>query len=135
MKIVLDTNIFFSSFYWAGNPRKVFDRVTKGLDELFITDEILDEIVSVMNKKKYYKVSVNDINEYVKIIESYSIKLSSNNILEISRDSDDNKILQCAIDGNCDFIITGDDDLLVLEEYNNIKIIKPKDYLDLIEIK
>ena len=134
MKIVLDTNIFFSSFYWAGNPRKVFDRVTKGLDELFITDEILNEIMSVMNKKKYYKVNVNDINEYIKIIESYSIKLSSYDIPEISRDLDDNKILQCAVDGNCDFIVTGDDDLLVLKEYKNIKIIKPKDYLDLINI-
>jgi len=131
MKIVLDTNIFFSSFYWAGNPRKVFDRVTNGLDELFITNEILDEIMSVMNKKKYYKVNINDINEYIKIIESYSIKLSSNDVPEISRDLDDNKILQCAVDGNCDFIVTGDDDLLVLKEYKNIKIVKPKDYLDL----
>jgi len=134
MKVVLDTNIFFSSFYWAGNPRKVFDRVTKGLDELFITDGILNEIASVMNRKKYYKVSVNDINEYVKIIESYSIKITLNDIPEISRDLDDNKILQCAVDGNCDFIVTGDDDLLVLKEYKNIKIIKPKDYLDLISI-
>jgi putative PIN family toxin of toxin-antitoxin system len=132
MKIVLDTNIYFSSFYWAGNPRKVFDRVTKGLDELFITDEILNEIISVMNRKKYYKVSENEINEYVKIVESYAIKLSSNHIPEISRDLDDNKILQCAVDGNCDFLITGDDDLLVLKEYENIRIIKPKDYLDLI---
>jgi len=41
MKIVIDSNIFVSSFYYAGNPRKVFDRVTDGLDELFITDDIL----------------------------------------------------------------------------------------------
>ncbi|MCL2720500.1 MAG: putative toxin-antitoxin system toxin component, PIN family [Treponema sp.] len=130
MRVVLDTNIFFSSFYWAGNPRKVFDRITKGLDELFITDEILNEIVSVMEKKKY-KVNKNEINEYIKIIESYSIKIISKNIPEVSRDIDDNKILQCAVDGNCDFIITGDEDLLVLREYNNIKIIKPREYLEL----
>jgi len=130
MRVVLDTNIFFSSFYWAGNPRKVFNRITKGLDELFITDEILNEIASVMERKKY-KVNKNEINEYIKIIESYSIKIISKNIPEVSRDIDDNKILQCAVDGNCDFIITGDEDLLVLREYNNIKIIKPREYLEL----
>jgi putative PIN family toxin of toxin-antitoxin system len=132
MKIVLDSNIFVSSFYWSGNPRKVFDRVTNGLDELYITDEILNEIVSVMSEKKF-DTSMDEIKEYVKLIESYSIKLSSKNIPEkISRDESDNKILQCGFDGNVDFIITGDNDLLVLKEYGKIKIIKPKEYLEIV---
>ena len=117
MKIVLDTNIFVSSFYWAGNPRKVFDRVTNGLDELYITDEILKEIVSVMSEKRF-DTSIDKIQEYVKIIESYSIKISPNDVPEkISRDEGDNKILQCGFDGNVDFIVTGDNDLLVLKEH------------------
>jgi predicted nucleic acid-binding protein len=49
---------------------------------------------------------------------------------EVSRDKDDNKILQCGLNGNVDFIITGDNDLLVLKEYRNIKIIRPKEYLE-----
>ena len=130
MKIVLDSNIFVSSFYWAGNPRKVFDRVTNGLDELYITDDILREIISVMSEKKF-DTCFDEIREYVRIIESYSIKLSSNDIPEkISRDKDDNKILQCGFDGNVDFIITGDNDLLVLKEYKKIKIVKPKEFLE-----
>ena len=52
------------------------------------------------------------------------------NIENVSRDTDDNKILKCALEGNADFIITGDKDLLVLKEYKNIKIINPKGYLD-----
>jgi putative PIN family toxin of toxin-antitoxin system len=57
---------------------------------------------------------------------------SKNGIEEVSRDKDDDKILQCGLEGNVDFIITGDKDLLVLNEYKNIKIIKPKDYLETI---
>ena len=53
MKIVLDSSILVSSFYWAGNPRKVFDRVTNGLDELYITGEIIKEIISVMPREKF----------------------------------------------------------------------------------
>ena len=113
MKIVLDTNIFVSSFYWAGNPRIVFDRVTNGLDELYITDEILREIISVMSKKRF-DTNMDEIKEYVKIIESYSIKIKSKDKQEkISRDEDDNKILQCGFEGNVDYIITGDYSLLL----------------------
>jgi putative PIN family toxin of toxin-antitoxin system len=133
MKIVLDSNIFVSSFFWKGNPRRIFDRVTNGLDELYITDEILKEIAAVMSRKKF-DTKINDIKDYIKIIESYSIKLfPQNKIKEGSRDKDDNKILECGFEGNADFIITGDYDLLVLKKYNNIKIVKPKEYLDVLE--
>jgi len=132
MKIVLDTNIFVSLFFWAGNPRKVFDRVTNGLDELYITDEIIKEIISVMSEKKF-DASIEKIQEYVKIIESYSIKISLKDVpKKISRDEGDNKILQCGFDGDVDFIVTGDNDLLVLKKHAKIKIVKPKEYLEMI---
>ena len=134
MKIVIDSNIFVSSFFWGGNPKEVFDRVLNGLDELFITDEIIEEIISVMSSSKF-TVNINDIDDYVKIIEKYSKKIVSEIPVFISRDQDDNKILECAFDGNVDYIITGDKDLLVLIEYESIKIIKPKEYLELPEFK
>jgi putative PIN family toxin of toxin-antitoxin system len=131
MKVVLDSNIFISSFFWKGNPRKVFDRVANGLDELFTTDEILQEATEVLSLKKF-DLNKKEIEDYIKIIESYSIKIIlRNEIEEICRDKDDDKILQCSLEGNVDFIITGDDDLLVLEKYNDIRIVKPKEYLDL----
>jgi putative PIN family toxin of toxin-antitoxin system len=130
MKVVLDTNIFVAAFFWNGNPRKVFDRVTNGLDELFITDDILKEIFTVMSRDKF-DANIDNIEEYIKIIESYSVKIiPKNKPEEISRDKDDDKILQCGFEGNVNYIITGDNDLLVLKEYKNIKIIKPKEYLD-----
>ena len=133
MKIVLDSNIFVSSFFWKGNPRKIFDRVTNGLDELYITDKILQEIATVMSREKFH-VDKNEIEDYIKIIESYSIKLFPQNIEEeISRDKDDNKILQCGLEGNVDFIISGDGDLLILKNYKSIKIVNPKEYLNIFE--
>ena len=130
MKIVIDSNVFISSFFWGGHPREVFERVINGFDELYITDEIIAEITSVMNNGKFNANSI-EIEDYVKIIEKYSKKIVSKNVSKtISRDKNDDKILQCGLDGNVDFIVTGDKDLLVLKEYETIKIIKPKDYLD-----
>ena len=132
MKIVIDTNIFISSFFWQGNPRKVFDRVMNRLDKLYISDDILKEIFDIMSGKKF-NIDKYIIDDYIKIIESFSIKIFHNNEIEsICRDADDNKILKCGLEGKVDFIITGDNDLLILKEYNNIKIKNAKNYLDLI---
>ena len=127
----MDSNIFVSSFFWGGNPRYVFDRVINGLDESFTNEQILKEIESVMNSRKF-SVNSNEIQDYIKIIRKYSKIIDSKEIpKDISRDNDDNKILQCGFDGNVDFIITGDKDLLVLIEYEKIKIMKPRDYLEI----
>jgi putative PIN family toxin of toxin-antitoxin system len=132
MKVVLDLNIFVSSFFWKGNPRKVFDRAANGLDELFTTDKILQEVTEVLSRKKF-DLDEKEIEDYIKIIESYSIKIIPRNEAEkICRDQDDDKILQCGLEGNVDFIITGDDDLLVLEKYKDIRIVKSKEYLDIL---
>ena len=132
MKIVIDTNVFVSSFFWGGNPKEVFERVVNGFDELFITDEIIKEIKFVMNCRKF-NVNSSEIDDYIKIIEKYSRTIISKSVPEsISRDQGDDKILQCGLDGNVDFIVTGDKDLLVIKGYKNIKIIKPKDYLEIV---
>jgi len=130
MKIVIDSNVFVSSFFWGGYPREVFERVINGFDELYITDEIIKEIKSVMKSRKF-DVNNIEIEDYTRIIEKYSRKIMSTNIPKsISRDNDDDKILQCGLEGNVDYIVTGDKDLLVLKEYETIKIINPKDYLE-----
>jgi putative PIN family toxin of toxin-antitoxin system len=132
VKIVIDSNIFVSSFFWGGYPREVFERVINGLDELYITDEIIKEITSVMNSSKF-NANSSEIEDYIKIIEKYSKRIVSKNVLEsTSRDKDDDKILQCGLDGDVDFIVTGDKDLLVLIEYEKIKIMKPKEYLEIV---
>ena len=132
MKIVIDSNIFISSFFWGGNPSEVFERVINGFDELFITNEIINEIISVMIGNKF-TVNNNEVDDYIEIIKKYSKNVDSKNeTIILSRDQDDNKILQCAYDGNVDYIITGDKDLLVLSEFESIKILNPSDYLKMI---
>jgi uncharacterized protein len=130
MKIVIDSNVFVSSFFWGGHPREVFERVINGFDELYITDEIIKEITSVMSSRKFDVNSI-EIEDYTRIIEKYSKNIITKNVPNsISRDKSDDKILQCGLDGNVDYIVTGDKDLLVLKEYETIKIINPKDYLE-----
>jgi putative PIN family toxin of toxin-antitoxin system len=132
VKIVLDANIFISSFFWGGNPRRILERVIAGIDELFITKEILDEIYDVIRRPKFH-ASEDEINYFVNSIDEIATKIvPKRRIKNGSRDKTDNKYIECGITANVDYIISGDVHLLELEDYNGIKIITAKDYLEII---
>jgi len=133
MKLVLDTNIFISAFYWGGNSEKIINRIIEGVDELFISDQIITEISNVMARPKF-KTKPETIIGYIKTIEKSSKKIFvDGKIKDICRDKDDDDKLECAILANADFIITGDEDLLVLRDYKTVKIVTQKEYLDIID--
>ena len=130
MKVVLDINIFVSSFFWGGNPRKIMERVIDGKDTLYTCKEILQETTTVMARPKF-KVANEYIAHFIRSIEDIANQISlTGEIQNVCRDSDDDKILECALLADADYIISGDDDLLVLEEFRGIKIVTPKEYLE-----
>jgi putative PIN family toxin of toxin-antitoxin system len=130
MKIVIDTNIFISSFFWGGTPRKIIERIIEGKDKLFICKEILQEVASVMARPKF-NVSNEYIVRFIHSIEEIADYIILTGIVEqICRDSEDDKILECALLANVDYIITGDADLLILKEFQGIKIITPNEYIN-----
>ena len=133
MKIVLDANIFVSSFFWGGNPRMVLERVIAGKDKLFITKEILDEVKEVMRRPKFH-ADIERIDYFIKLIDEISNEvIPKYKITNGSRDKTDNKYLECGISANVDCIISGDVHLLELMEYKNIKILTAKNYLEIIK--
>ncbi|GHV47681.1 hypothetical protein AGMMS49546_37550 [Spirochaetia bacterium] len=110
------------------------NRSRDGTDELYITQEILEQISEVLNRPKF-NADQAGVKYYMKSIEEIANELISDiKIQNGSRDVDDNIILECGITGNVDYIITGDDDLLVLKEFNGIKIVTPKEYLEIKEV-
>ena len=129
MKLVLDTNIFISAFYWGGNPQKVIDRIIEGHDQLFISNEILNEVASVMARPKF-KSSPETIKNYVQALEKIGTNIFiPGDFQDISRDKDDNDKIECGILSGADYLITGDKDLLVLEKYREMKILSVNEYL------
>ena len=132
MKLVLDANIFISSFFWGGNPKIIVERIISGIDELFITKEILDEIEDVVKRPKFH--ADNDrINYLINSIEEIGNKITPQiQVKNGSRDKTDNKYIGCGITADVDYIISGDIHLLELKKYKNIKIVTAKDYLEII---
>ncbi len=134
IKVVLDTNIYISGILFAGKPREVLDLAIKGKIHVFISPDILSELRDVLSIKKFGSSRLNVLillsvklnhNFYVNPAKKYSI---------VSHDSDDNIIIDCAMESRVEYIITGDNDLLCLNKYKSITIINPalfiEEYLD-----
>ncbi|MDR0546532.1 MAG: putative toxin-antitoxin system toxin component, PIN family [Dysgonamonadaceae bacterium] len=97
MKLVLDTNIFISSFFWGGHPRDIMTRIIDGTDLLFISDEILSEIYDVMLRPKF-KINLQYVQNFVHSIEEIAQPIHLMGIVQgVCRDSDDDKIWECAL--------------------------------------
>ncbi|MES0490240.1 MAG: putative toxin-antitoxin system toxin component, PIN family [Leptospirales bacterium] len=128
MKIVFDTNVLLSAFATHGLSYRVLD-ICLDKHKIFISQWIIDEISEKLKDK--FNVAKNDILKVHQFIESdFKIVIPIGNLPEACRDADDNNILHLADFCNAEIIITGDKDLLVLHEHNQVKIINPRTFIE-----
>lgn len=134
-KVVIDTNVFISGFGWDGKPEAVLTLLESGNLANFITPEIFEEVKRVVSYPKL-KFSSSLQTKIIEFVFSYSRVVSSENPLSlIDEDPDDNKFIECALSAHASFIISGDPHLLRIEQYGNILIVTPAQFLELLEGK
>ena len=133
LKVVLDTNIYISSFYWKlGNPNKIIDKAIDKKIEVFVSDEILIEIRKILVRD--FKESDESIDSKINFVLGFANLIDVNDIINlVKEDEDDNKIVECALSANTDYIVSGDAHLLNLKEHNGIKIVSPAEFMRLFE--
>jgi len=131
MKLVLDTNVFVSAFLWGGKPKEVLLRIIAGEDELFISEDLLTELKAVLRRPKF-RLNDEFIDVFLEELGNVSKKiLMKGKPRKLSRDAGDDKVLACALAAGADYIVTGDDDLLVLKKIRAIPIVSPSAYLEM----
>ena len=139
MKITTDTNVLISSTFWSGDSDRILEKVENKEIELVLSKEIIEEFSKVLEYKEI-KDKIKDKNLEMKrtvekIISLSTIIVPSLKFNEIKEDPSDNIILDCAVEGNVDFILSQDKHLLNLKEFRGIKIINPADFLNLQFVK
>ncbi|MBF2056543.1 MAG: putative toxin-antitoxin system toxin component, PIN family [Cyanobacterium sp. T60_A2020_053] len=135
LRLVLDTNILISSILF---PNSIPAQVLRGENEgiiLYSTDT-LTELLSVLSRDKFSKYiepkEINGLSERIKI-NWYCISIMQR--VNLCRDEKDNKFIDLALNGRASYLITGDNDLLVLHPLGDISILNPRDFWDLINNK
>jgi len=131
VKVVLDTNIVVSSALCIdGNPAKVFEMILLEKIKNYTTEEIIKEISKVMERPKIAKrLSLVEIEFIMDNYRRFSEKIGPKISITESEDPDDNKFLECAVEADVDFIISGDEHLLKLKEFKGIQIVTPAEFL------
>ena len=137
LKLVLDTNTLVSAFFWEGNEAELLRKIEQSKANLYITSEILKEVEDVIKRPKFDKVMKNagltPDQIMQKIVSLSHLVIAPKITVKACRDEKDNKFLECAESARVDYIISGDEDLLVLKEYNGISIIRTWKILQLLE--
>lgn len=126
MRIVLDTNVIVAAFATRGICSEVFE-VCLSEHTIIISDHILFEVKDkLLSKIRLPEDFTNDIISYLK--ESAEVYEPQHVHGSICRDQGDIKIIGTALSGDADFIITGDNDLLILKSYAKTKIVSPREF-------
>ncbi|MBD5466291.1 MAG: putative toxin-antitoxin system toxin component, PIN family [Lachnospiraceae bacterium] len=129
MRIVIDTNVLISGVFFGGFPRKILSSVVSRKLTACATAKIVneyEEIVQEMIDRKQGHINSNILTPLIKAMEI----IEPITHVEICRDPDDNKFLECAKDSHALYIVSGDKDLLVIGEYENIQIVTAKDFCE-----
>ena len=128
MRVVFDTNIFVSALIFPrSRAEEALTRVIEGTDRLILSKAILDELLAVLARKlsrdgeELARVAVwlGDLAEWVRPTRR----------LTVAADDADNRILECALAGKAEAIVTGDRELLRLESFEGIRIVTLREYL------
>jgi len=130
-KVAIDTNVFVSGLTFKGKPREVLDLVWRGDIEACISPFILRELEETL--KKDFGWERDQIKDTIEKIKTKTILVHPKNKVSVIKEKDDdNRILECAIEGRVQYLISGDrKHLLPLKEYQRTKILSPAEFLKL----
>ena len=131
-KIVLDTNVVVSAFGWTGAPNYIFRRCIEGHLDLYLSLPLINEIRRVLTYPKFH-FTEDEIDESISIIIETAEIVEPKIVIDVvSQDPCDNRILECAITADCQYIISGDKHLLEIKEFEGIKILSPNEFIKIL---
>ncbi len=131
LRVVIDTNVLVSALVFGGKPRAVVELLADSII-VVISQEIVTELRRIIHSK--FPNFAEDLLRLEKLLErdAHLVELGSVQVTT-SRDPDDDKFIETAVAGNCQYIISGDKDLLDIGLYKDIQIVKPAAFLQYIK--
>jgi putative PIN family toxin of toxin-antitoxin system len=130
LRVVLDTNVLISAILFGGKPRQVLEKAIRGEIRLCISEPILEELKGVLERSKF-----DYSPEMIQVILTELTGVSdfvnpSKTIDVVLEDLEDNRILECAVEAEANYIITGDFHLLKLSKYRDIEVVNAVAFLE-----
>lgn len=126
MRIVLDTNVYIGAALQGEFTEDILEEIVENPDLTLISSEAIFLEVEQKLKHKFHWLTERIEFFLGKIRKVSEIVIPSEKVIVVKRDPEDNKILEVALAGNADLIVTADQDLIKLKSFKGIGIIHPK---------
>lgn len=127
MRLVVDTNVLVSAFLWQGTPGRLVELAGEKECQLFTSRVLIDELAGVLQHKKLAKqmqatglTAMQMLRNYQRLATTITVRQLAQ---QVSRDVDDDAVLACALVAQADLVVSGDADLLVLKQFQGIRIV------------
>lgn len=129
LKVVLDTNVFIAAYFNRKSASaRIIDLCLENKHKLIFSPRLRKELRLILK-------NVRAEREFREKIRSLFVNASkvkpTKKVFTVKEDPEDNKFLECALEGEADYLITSDRHLLELEEFAQTKICKPTQFLKL----
>jgi uncharacterized protein len=136
LQVIVDTNVLVSALLFPNSvPDVAVQRVLRR-DRLLMSEALLQEIRAVVLRPKFRKyVRLQAAHRFLLRIARSTQMIAPTTSIEICRDPKDNMLLELAVDGKADYIVTGDSDLLTLHPFQGIAIVTPEQFLTVVDAK
>ncbi len=129
MRICLDTNVLISGIFWRGVPGQILDCWVGGEFDIVASHAVMDEYQRLL-RRVGSKIDQGLVDEWSRVLIEKSILIVSKMPLQRwSRDVNDDKFVQCALVGKVEYLVTGDKDLLDMEDIFPFGVVKPREFL------
>ena len=130
MKVVFDTNVVASASFWRGKPFDCMLAWAQGQCEAVVSPALLAEYCETLEELRLDYPDRQPVGWADALTQAALLVFPTDRATGATRDPDDEKILECALAGEANYIITGDKKhLLPLHEFQNIPIINPADFM------
>jgi putative PIN family toxin of toxin-antitoxin system len=128
VRVVFDTNIFIAAFVLpGGSAGKAVTRLIDGRDQLVFSKDILDELLVVLARK--FGRDREELARVAVFMHEIGEPVRPRTRVKVLTDDPDNRVLECAVAGNAEVIVTGDRALLRLGSHGTVSIVSLRDYL------
>lgn len=133
--VVLDTNVLISSFY-GGNPETIIELFLNEEIDLYYSSEIIQEYRNVLFREKFSVISETKRNILITAIMDLGILVvPKQKVHVITKDPADNKFLECAVTAKVEYLITGNTHHFDFNEFEEVKIVTPAQFLKEFEME
>lgn len=132
--VKIDTNLWIS--YLISRKYSFLDNlIISGQVKLVFSKELLDEFLFISQRPKFVNYfNKNDVDKLFEFFDKYSVLIEVKTKVNICRDPNDNFILELALDSKADYLVTCDDDLLVLKQIGKTKIVLISEFRNILGV-